>query len=191
MIAAPLIVLAFHAGGFFQGDPALVEPACEVPRAQGVRCIAVEYPLGDMDAAFRRARQVARHHRGAAVLAYGESAGGVLAARLAHDGLAAASASVASPLDLAAFEHPLGAELWRLAGASMADRRRWAVTTRPASPMRLFDSREDPIVPWTFNEAYVARWGNVTRRRAYGYHSHIDLEVRGRAMRWLLARATV
>lgn len=184
--ASALVVLAFHAGGFYMGDPSMIEPACETPRAAGLECVAVDYPLGDMPAAIRKARRAARRYDGR-VLAYGESAGGILAARLAYDGKAIAAATVASPMDLAHYEHPNDPDLWRKAGATMKDRRRWAMTDAPDNPIRLHDSQEDPIVPWCFNADFVAR-PRVTRRRAYGYHSHIDLEVRKRAMAWLLKK---
>ena len=97
--AARPVMLLFHGGGWilFSGAPMASEE--EAARMQGFETINVDYVLGDVPTAFTQAVQLAKQlkKRGRRVYAYGESAGGTMAAFLAQRGLAD-SAAVHSPV---------------------------------------------------------------------------------------------
>jgi acetyl esterase/lipase len=82
--AKPPVVLMFHGGGFAFGEPSYVDYPASVARQRGARVLQVRYPLGDPKAALRCARRLAQRFSHRRVLAYGESAGGALAVRLAQ-----------------------------------------------------------------------------------------------------------
>lgn len=95
------VMLLFHPGGFVFGDPALEDRAAAAARKRGFRPRSVDYTLGNLPQAVKDATRTAKRLRrkGREVYAYGDSAGGTLAATLAQRGLvrsAAAHAPVSS-----------------------------------------------------------------------------------------------
>lgn len=94
----PAIVM-FHAGGYVFGTPSLLMEAADAARQHGLDPVPVRYTLGDPAKALRDAKAAARRagRGGRIVFAYGESAGGGLAARVAQLGLAERAATL-SPL---------------------------------------------------------------------------------------------
>lgn len=100
------VLLMFHAGGFLEGSPELLERlAVPVARRQGFEPVNVEYPLGDPEAALRTAQDAARSRaEDRRLCAYGESAGGMLAVRLAQGNFGVGAVATYSPLvDLTTF----------------------------------------------------------------------------------------
>ena len=95
----PPVMLFFHPGGWILGAGHPMTREQEAARLQGFETINVDYVLGDVPTAFAQAVQLAKQlkKRGRRVHAYGESAGGTMAAFLAQRGLVNAAA-VHSPV---------------------------------------------------------------------------------------------
>ena len=95
-------LLVFHGGAFVFGDSGSMEAATTIAQRRGFIVENLDYPLQDVPAAVhfavRRAQRLRQN--GYRVFAYGESAGGTLAALLAERGLADAVAAYAPPSDL-------------------------------------------------------------------------------------------
>lgn len=183
MIRSALIVLAIHGGGFAGGSPADVRDFCDEVRSQGTRCVVVDYPLRDLPAAVRYVRNVAARYR--FPVAYGESAGGLLSARLAAEGRVMAAVSAGGPLNLVDFDPWWDPGFWEAANITPRQRRRYSVTTCPESPLRLIDNFRDSFVPWEFNRPLQRRCESVTRRLADGDHLQ-DPRTEARAINFLL-----
>jgi acetyl esterase/lipase len=98
----PPAVLLFHGGGFSFGAAVQMEEAAAKAERRGFIARSVEYPLCDIGAAVKTAVAASRElrRRGYRVFAYGDSAGGTLAALLAEGGLARAAVADAPPSDL-------------------------------------------------------------------------------------------
>lgn len=98
-------LLVLHSGGFMLGDRKDVEEAMDRAARAGFKPVYVDYPLGDLPAAVRFTYRQARRQaaRGHDVFAYGESAGGTLAALLATRGLVHSAASYSQITDLSLF----------------------------------------------------------------------------------------
>ena len=97
------VLLMFHGGGFVLGTPSI--PDAEAAGANtGCHVREVNYALGDLGAAWRDAQYAARGSAGRKsqrlVLAYGESAGADLAARLAEKGEVRAAVAYLVPANL-------------------------------------------------------------------------------------------
>lgn len=92
------IVLMLHAGGFIFNDPTSMAVATQIARDAGFQPVFVDYPLYDLRAAVEAAAAAAAAQpKNRTVCAYGESAGGTLAALLAERGLVR-SAAAYSPI---------------------------------------------------------------------------------------------
>ncbi len=98
-------LLILHAGGFILPAADAIEPACTLATDAGFDVVFVRYPLGDIPEAVAASERVARREGrdGVPVFAYGESAGGTLAALLAQKGLVEASATYSPLTDLVAY----------------------------------------------------------------------------------------
>lgn len=178
------IVVMFHAGGFATGGPQLLDRrAVPIARRQGFKAVNVAYPLGDPHAALRAARLEARKYRKRRpVCAYGESAGGTLAARLAQGKLGVDASAAYSPIaDLTTF---LGGVWGGFVRTQVKGRR----TRAPILAMMAADDE-----PGFTRE--IRRWARsdheVRLRRVPGEHlgrgGEYGSNVR-RAMRWLARR---
>ncbi len=100
----PPIMLIFHPGGWiFAGND--MDQAEQDAEARGFAPIRVAYPLFDVPAAFAQAELLAHGltKRGRQVFAYGESAGGAMAAALAQKGEVQAAAVHSPVSDIPAF----------------------------------------------------------------------------------------
>jgi acetyl esterase/lipase len=193
------VVMLFHGGGFVFEDPGRMEVATELAGELGFDVAYVKYPLLDLRGAIAAAESRARAlgRGGREVLAYGDSAGGTLAALLAQKGLVDAAAAYSPVADMRLFtahlEDPDG--YVELVGAD--DR-----LLRRASP-GLHPSREPifvmrPIAEQHYASVAMRRWGQRDSRveveAVPGVHSgslqpafyarNVTL-----ALRWLLHRA--
>jgi acetyl esterase/lipase len=137
------VVLLFHAGGFLFGDAGLMSRASRVAARHGLRPVPVEYPLGAPARALHYSLDIARKWRakGRAVYAYGESAGGTLAALLAERAAARAAVPYAPVADMTK-------GIW--AEPPLTQPRDELVATSPAlhrsrRPILVLISRHDPL----------------------------------------------
>jgi acetyl esterase/lipase len=126
------VLLLIHSGGFIFGDPGLEDRAAAQARARGWRTESLDYPLWDLPGAVRYCQRAASVYaaRGRPVYAYGDSAGGTLAALLAERGevRAAAALSPVSSIPRYAYAQPDRSFYLALIGAT----RRQATTNSPA-----------------------------------------------------------
>ena len=90
------VVLLIHGGGYYL-DYGIIHPAATVFEAHGLQPVLVDYAIGDIAQARRDVRAAAGRFPDRTVFAYGESAGGGLAAMLAQSDLIDAAA-LHSPL---------------------------------------------------------------------------------------------
>ena len=99
------ILLLFHSGGFVFGDTSYIAEAVTIASRVGFQPVAIEYPLGDLPAAVRAADDEARRYGrdGREVYAYGESAGGTLAALLSEHDLVEAAATYSQVTNVTQF----------------------------------------------------------------------------------------
>jgi pimeloyl-ACP methyl ester carboxylesterase len=184
-------LLLFHGGSFLFDDPQFQPATAEKAGAAGFVPHFVSYPLGDLPAAIRRARDEARRLRQkfglGRVYAYGSSAGGTLAALLSGDGLVSAAVAKAPVSDLVGWEWPLqryGAAYWDEIGVDLAGRYRLSPLRRPAkSPLLVYQGRNDGVVPPTMNEAFAEKFEHVYLWLVGGGHTT------ERARPWLIDRA--
>lgn len=167
----------------------LVEAAGFVPHY-------VEYPLGNLPAAVRRARAEAARLRSRVgvddVYAYGSSAGGTLAALLSGEGLVAAAVAKAPPSDLVDWSWPLsayGADYYEQIDLTTEARYRLSPLRRPErQPLLLLQGRSDAVVPVGMSEAFAAKFSQVRLWVLAGGHraERSRPQVVVRALRWLL-----
>lgn len=161
----------------------------------------VTYPLADMPAAVRRARQEARRLRNRfgllRVYAYGSSAGGTLAALLAGDGLVSAAVAKAPVSDLASWEWPLGVygpDYFEQIALGPAARLRLSPLRRPArAPLLVYQGRGDQVVPPAMNQTFAAKFNRVYLWEVPGGHTTERARpyLVDQAMRWLARTATL
>lgn len=165
-------VLLFPPGGF--GLPSSSEQmsfAMAAAREAGFRPIEVHYPIWDPIGAWKYAMQTA--HRTRAQFAYGESAGGTLAGRLAQVGLVERASLNAPISDLFTWPFPETPELglpygW---GMNMGDRLHLSPKFNDsASPIDIIHSVDDDIVPFTDSVIWTSRDPKVTLRVVDGPH---------------------
>jgi pimeloyl-ACP methyl ester carboxylesterase len=189
----PQLIL-IHGGSFLYED-ATFRPLTEGPaRAAGFTPHYLEYPLGDMPAAFEAARAEARRLRtrfGSAVYAYGSSAGGTLAALLAGEGLVSAAVAKAPISDLLTWSWPLdtyGADYYERIMLSETQRRDLSPLRRAATrPVLVVQGRDDNVVPPAMNGAYAGKFTQVRLWVVPGGHHTERLRPRilRLAFRWL------
>ena len=142
-------LLVFHPGGFIFGDTEQMHRAVTIATEMGFNVDNVDYPLEDLNGAVAAAEQAASQYED--VYAYGESAGGTLAALLAQRGLVKAAAAYSPVANLKVFGKRLNLDppYADLVHATQVDLRR-------ASPIH-FDSAL-PILALT--PKHDARWMN-------------------------------
>lgn len=189
-------LLLFHGGSFLFDDPSFEAETEPLAEEAGFVPHYVEYPLGDLPAAVRRARAEAARLRSRVgadnVYAYGSSAGGTLAALLSGEGLVAAAVAKAPPSDLVDWNWPLstyGADYYEQIDLTTEARYRFSPLRRPErQPLLLLQGRSDAVVPVGMNEAFAAKFGQVRLWLLAGGHraERSRPQVVVRALRWLL-----
>ncbi len=168
-------LLMFHAGGFAFGDPSLLDYAAEIGRSRGFRTVQVDYPLGDPGGALAFARALAEDaSRGKRqAFAYGESAGGSLAARLAELGAVDAAVGISPVADVVSWadETVPDPEWQRAFLGSTREQRRVSPAFYPVDePLLVTVGREEEGVIADGIESWVATDPGVELRRVAGKH---------------------
>jgi acetyl esterase/lipase len=200
------VLLLIHGGGFFEGSPAAMDYAAEIAADEGAfLTLQPAYPLNDLPGAFQRLREVALElrDRGRRVYAYGDSAGGAIAAWLASRGLVRAAAAKSPPTALRAWRSryarhyvtalPGDRHSWRHLRAGAEDLRAYSSANRPSlRPIRIFQSCADTVVPCAMNVGFAQRDPLVSLVRVFGQHGDPASRAHSFALglRWLGARAT-
>jgi acetyl esterase/lipase len=183
------IALLFHQGGFVDGAADMMAEQQATARGLGLRPVRVDYELGNLPAAVRDAKAAAAQYaRRPALVAYGESAGGGLAALLAARGLVDAAVTYSGVNNLSKWfkgRDPLQ--------ATPAQLRKWSPTARRSkNPILTYTTAVDPYVAPEPTRRWARRDPKVRHREVLGLHI-VDLpglegatarNVRA-AMRWL------
>lgn len=162
------VVLLFHPGGFLLD--ANMSEAAAAARAHGMAPVNVDYPLGDPMAAWRFARAAADKLGNARVVAYGESAGAVLAARLAELDYVERAVSNSAPSDLLRWQTAKFWATW-FREASVHNLR-WLSPALHGSKRPILDlaANDDNVVPIAMNVAWAKRLPLVRFHRILGGH---------------------
>ncbi len=199
------VLLLIHGGGFFRGEPAFMDYAAEIAAQQGeFDTLQPRYPLDNLPAAFLQMKELALGLRreGREVFAYGDSAGGAIAAWLASRGYVRAAAAKSPPTALRAWASPYARHYastsagdphsWRHLHASEAELRAFSAARQPSlRPLLIFQSCEDRIVPCSMNIGFAERDPRVSLARVWGAHDDgtaKDYSVR-RGLQWLSSLA--
>lgn len=185
-------VLLLHPGSFVIGATAgYLRARCRPWVRAGFDVIGVDYPVRDFRGAVRASRKAARllrrrEPRGR-VFAYGESAGGTLAALLDVTGAVDGAVLVSAPTDLLTWASD-DTDYWENAMHMSLRERRWGSPvfriTDP-SPALLLYSRRDRVVPFGQGAALARRVRTARLERLRGGHLR-DRTVVPRAIRWLV-----
>jgi len=201
------VLLLIHGGGFFEGSPEAMDYAAGIAAAQGgFETLQPAYPLNDLPAAFRQVRDVAIRLRaqGRSVYAYGDSAGGAIAAWLASNGYVRAAGAKSPPTALRAWHtryaqryvraRPGDPHSWRYLKATWDAMRFYSSANRPSRrPVRIFHGCADTVVPCAMNIGFAERDPRVSLVRVPGQHG--DPAARARSftlgLRWLSGLAGV
>ncbi len=201
------VLLLIHGGGFFRGDPAFMGYAAEIAAEQGeFETLQPGYPLDDLPAAFVELKRLALAlgREGREVFAYGDSAGGAIAAWLASRGYVSAAAAKSPPTALRAWASPYARHYtaalagdphsWRHLHATAADLRSYSSARRPSlRPLLIFQSCADAIVPCAMNIGFAKRDPLVSLTRVWGAHDDIAAKEYSfrHALNWLSARTGI
>jgi len=201
------VLLLLHGGGFFEGSPEAMDYAAEAAAAQGgFETLQPAYPLNDLPGAFEQMRDLALALRaqGRAVYAYGDSAGGAIAAWLASNGYVRAAGAKSPPTALRAWHTryarryvtalPGDPHSWLHLRATTGAMRAYSSANRPSRrPIRIFHGCADTVVPCAMNIGFARRDPRVSLVRVPGQHADPVARARSFAMglRWLSARAGV
>jgi pimeloyl-ACP methyl ester carboxylesterase len=188
-----LLILIIHGGAFVAGTPAAMQPQADAlhrlaPQAQIVN---VDYPLGDPVDAYRYTRRIAVRHHGP-VVAYGFSAGGYIATRLAsrHEVTAAVTVAGVYHLDVWARYARFPKISWDWLGISTAAGRRRAALRpgRASAPQLMLHGDRDRTAPLGDARVYDEEDPRARLKILRGVaHDQPSGPVTG-AMRWLIAR---
>jgi acetyl esterase/lipase len=189
-------LLLFHGGSFLFEDASFEPLTRPLAEASGFVPHYVDYPLGDLPAAVLAARAEAARLREQFgldnVFAYGSSAGGTLAALLSGEGLVAAAVAKAPPSDLSGWTWPLGTygeNYDEQIGLTQEASYRLSPLRRPQQrPLLLLQGRVDAVVPPAMNEAFAAKFRQVSLWVIAGGHraERSRPGVVERAFGWLL-----
>jgi len=178
------VLLLIHGGGFYEGDPGQMDYAAAIAAEDGrFATVQPAYPLDNLTGAFEHVRAVARSlaARGREVYAYGDSAGGAIAAWLAARGYVEAAAAKAPPTALVGWRSQIAARYatapptdphsWRHMRATPRVRRAFSSAFRASlRPVRIYQSCEDTIVPCSINIRFARRDPEVSLVRIWGPH---------------------
>jgi peptidoglycan/LPS O-acetylase OafA/YrhL len=194
----PPQLLLIHGGSFLFEDPLFAARTEALAVAAGFVPHYLNYPLGDLPGAVIAAREEAARLRARFgrddIYAYGSSAGGMLAALLAGEGLVSAAVAKAPPSDLVGWEWPLsayGPGYYEEIGAGPMTRRRLSPLRRPMKrPLLVVQGRADQVVPLGMSEVFAAKFRRVHLWVVPGGHGAERTRpwVTRRSMHWL-ARA--
>ena len=99
------VLLLLHPGGFLSGSTATMDSAASYAKPN-FQPVEVDYPTDHFPGILRYSRDVAQSYPGRRVLAYGESAGGSIAARLGELGAVKEAAIQAPIADVPTFIKP-------------------------------------------------------------------------------------
>jgi acetyl esterase/lipase len=201
------VLLLIHGGGFFEGSPSAMDYAASIATAQGTfATVQPAYPLDNLPAAFRRIEDIALALRaqGRQVFAYGDSAGGAIAAWLASRGIVRAAAAKSPPTALRAWHSPYARRYatarpddphsWRYLRATAQVLRSYSSANRPSRrPLRIFQSCADTVVPCAMNIGFAERDPKVSLVRVWGQHGDPVARAHSFALglRWLRAQVSV
>jgi len=201
------VLLLIHGGGFFGGSPAAMDYAAAIAAVQGTfATVQPSYPLDNLSGAFNRLEEVALAFRaqGRPVFAYGDSAGGAIAAWLASRGLVRAAAAKSPPTALRAWSSPYALRYataragdphsWQHLRATAQSLRTYSSADRTSRrPLRIFQSCADTIVPCAMNIRFAQRDPRVSLVRVWGRHADPTAKAHSFALglRWLSAYAGV
>ena len=196
----PLLLL-FHPGGFVSGDPSLIKDAAPFAKRVGLKPRLVDYLAAGrgIPAQERGAFQLASKldRSGREVYAYGESAGGLLAARLAQKGLVRAAAVNAPVSSLPAWLRSLGDARYQqgvaeaLGVPTLSAQRKFSPSKqRTRQPILALTPAEDPLSPGTVR--WARRDLGVQARNIPGGHleTAYATQAMSKAMRWLAKQRT-
>ena len=192
----PLLLL--FSGGSFQFE-VRYRDTLRWAREQGFEARQVMYPVNDLAGAWRTARDAASdaYRRWRPIYAWGDSAGGVFAARLAQLGLTNAAAAVAAPDNLITWPYDqhdpesTSYRFWDDIRNSRPPTRRYIspVFHPTANRVLVVHARNDTIVPFEINRRWAARDPRVRLRESASTHdlsqtAIIERNHRG-SLRWL------
>jgi acetyl esterase/lipase len=149
--ARPTLLL-IHGGGFLFGGPSLEDKAASYAQARGWRTVSLDYPLGNLPAAVAYSERAARTY-GAGdhpVYAYGESAGGLLAALLAERGEVKAAATYSPVSDLVKYAGASTPGYLAYIGATEAEARRYSPALHQSRRriLALVGADDYPSIKW-------------------------------------------
>jgi len=177
-VKAKTAIIVIHGGYFVVGSPGGTADTCAAFAAKGWRVINIDYPLGDLNGAYnavsKAAVQAHKDHR--QVVAYGESAGGSLAALAAArrwvDG-AFAWAPVSNLISWNA-KTPSGHNIWDYClDSSLPLLRKMSAyySANPQSaPLRVVHGRSDTVVPVKQSRALKRKYPHMTLIERAGGH---------------------
>lgn len=201
------VLLLIHGGGFFGGSPSAMDYAAGIAAADGTfTTFQPAYPLNNLPAAFNRIKEMALALRaeGRPVFAYGDSAGGAIAAWLASRGFVHAAAAKSPPTALRAWHTRYGRHYatappgdphsWRYLRATPQALRAYSSANRPSlRPLRIFQSCADTVVPCAMNIGFARRDPWVSLMGVWGQHDDPGAKAHSftLGLRWLRARAGV
>ena len=170
---SPPVVLLIHGGSWLRGHAPAMDIPAQIARDLGMKPVSIEYPLGDIAAANRTARRVAKAWResGYDVVAFGESAGGQMATLLAAEGRVDYAVGNAPVSNLLRYWEGNEQEFWDGLGADVATRRELSPALQPQDrPVFLLHSPKDPGVPFDLSVDYARAFPQVKLRRVGGCH---------------------
>jgi acetyl esterase/lipase len=171
------VVLLFHSSGFtIPCDDPCMATAASVARADGFEPRVVDYPLWNVPAAMSAARDAVPADR--ETFAYGESAGGTLAARLAQTGRVRAAALQSPVANLPFFIsslQPYTPPPYTLGGmlgvpTPSSQRLYSPASHRTRHPIFLTAAASDPLTPSTMSWVNRSRHDQVRGRIVPGDH---------------------
>lgn len=164
------VVLMFHGGGFVEGR-ASIPDAERAARQAGFRPVEIDYTLGHLPSAVRDARRAAKRRNGRA-FAYGESAGGTLAALVAQAGLVRRAVAFMPAVDLVGtFANPLMADYADRLNATPDQLHRWSpIHRRTRNPILAQIAVDDLLVDPAVSLGWAERARRVRAQQVPGNH---------------------
>jgi len=171
-------VIVIHGGSFVVGSPDNTADSCQAFAKRGFYVINLDYPLGNLQGAYRAVYQAARKARQGrrVVYAYGESAGGGLAALAAAKGWvddAFAWAPVSNLLLWQSQAAP-GTAFWQYCSDSRPATLRmlsaYYAATGASAPLRVVHGRDDLMVPISQSRALKKVYRRMRLTEVSGGH---------------------
>lgn len=174
-------VIVIHGGGFVSGDPSLTSDTCALLAANGFFVINLKYPLGDPQGAKRALRQAIKQAKeeNKTVYAYGESAGGGLAALAAAKSWIDGAFVWAPVSDALAWKRKINQDpsLSYLRGqfAQINDKQLKDISainyaSNNSAPIVVVHGRDDELIPFQESIDLAKRWPRMRLISAAGGH---------------------